>query len=42
MHKPNSFVRGLLIAARIGVGLGIGGGLALSMVWLFIEGWRYV
>jgi hypothetical protein len=32
----------LLIAAKIGVGLGIGGALALSMVWLFIEGWKYV
>lgn len=40
--KPTPFIQGLLIAAQIGVGLGIGGGLALSMVWLFVEGWRYV
>ena len=42
MHKPNSFIQGLLIAAQIGVGLGIGGGLALIITWAFIEGWRYV
>lgn len=39
-HMP--FIQGLLIAARIGTGLGIGGGLALSMTWLFVEGWKYV
>lgn len=38
-HMP--FIHGLLIAAQIGIGLGIGGGLALSMTWLLIEGWRY-
>jgi len=40
--KPMPIGQALLIAARIGVSLGIGGGMALAITWAFIEGWKYV